>query len=173
MNITRRDLEHAWNTAQSVHRRLSGHKGMIEAGASAFTTQAESGLAAFGYGVLEGRHGPVKIGPVSADLLAAAVLHGVGVFGLAGEYGGHLSNFANGLLDGYLHRMGIGLGASMAQKAGRALPSVADPKGAFHFGARSGMNPRRGDEGRRTGVGARRAQPMSDGELAALMMNAR
>lgn len=168
MNITRRDLEHAWDVATSVHRDLSGHKGMIKATAGAVATQAESGLAAFGYGYVEGKYGPVKVGPLDADFLAALVLHGIGISGFAGEYGGHLNNFATGLLDGYLHRLGVGMGAM-------SKPAKAGPVG--RLGTRYGdfnhtigrTNPAYGDFNHRVG----KATPMSDAEIAALMMSAR
>ncbi len=125
LNITRRDLEHAFAYANSVHSRGQSLAKHGEYVVGTVACQAESGLASFGYGVLEGRYGPVKIGPVSADLAAAVLLHGAGFLGITGKMSGHAHNFAQGLADGYLQRLGIGIGTSLGVKAGKAPHQIS------------------------------------------------
>lgn len=134
LHITRRDLEEAFNYANKIHKTGSGLREHGEYVVGTAAAQAESGLAAFGYGVLEGRMGPVKVGPVSGDLLAGLALHLAGFSGYAGKMRGHAHNFAQGLMDGYLHRLGIGVGTTMGMAAGHTAISTTDPKGAFAVG---------------------------------------
>jgi hypothetical protein len=129
LNITRRDLEHAFAYANSLHSRGQSVAKHGEYVVGTVACQAESGIAAFGYGVIEGRVGPVKVGPISADLLAAILLHGAGFLGFTGKMSGHAHNFAQGLADGYLHRLGIGIGTELGKKAGRAPHQIS---GAHH-----------------------------------------
>lgn len=161
LNITRRDLEHAFAYANSLHTRGQSVAKHGEYVVGTVACQAESGLASFGYGVLEGRYGPVKVGPVSADLLAALLLHGAGFLGVTGKMSGHAHNFAQGLADGYLQRLGIGIGTSMGQKAGKAPHQISGARtSTFVGGARQA-----------TVVGAARSRGMSqltEAEIAAL-----
>lgn len=160
LNITRRDLEHAFAYANSLHSRGQSVAKHGEYVVGTVACQAESGIAAFGYGMLEGRVGPVKIGPVSADLLAALLLHGAGFLGVTGKMSGHAHNFAQGLADGYLHRLGIGIGTEMGKKAGRAPHQISGAQRSSIVGA-----------ARANIVGAARARGMSqltEAEIAAL-----
>jgi hypothetical protein len=162
LNISRRDLEHAFAYANSLHSRGQSVAKHGEYVVGTVACQAESGLASFGYGVIEGRYGPVKIGPVSADLLAALLLHGAGFLGVTGKMSGHAHNFAQGLADGYLQRLGIGIGTTMGQKAGKAPHQIS---GAQHSATIIGTRLRS------TIVGAARSRGMSqltEAEIAAL-----
>lgn len=163
LNISRRDLEHAFAYANSLHSRGQSVAKHGEYVVGTVACQAESGLAAFGYGVLEGRVGPVKIGPISADLLAAVLLHGAGFLGVTGKISGHAHNFAQGLADGYLHRLGIGLGTTMGQKAGRAPHQISGAQRSNIIGAsRSHV------VGAATHARARGMSQLTEAEIAAL-----
>lgn len=127
LSISRRDVEEALDYAGRMrdHAKGMSHKGEYVLGTVA--TQAESGLAAFGYGVVLGKFGEVKIGPAPADLLAGVGLHAAGLLGAFGKHAGHAHNFAQGLIDGYVQRLGVGVGVRMAQKA--APPRVSGAMG--------------------------------------------
>lgn len=154
LNISRRDVEEAIRYAGSVQRSISPYKAHGEYLAGTVACQAESGLAAFGYGMLEGRYGPIKVGPVHLDLLAGLALHAGGFLGVAGKHAGHVHNFAQGLCDGYLHRLGIGMGTTMGLSAGVKPHTIS-----------GGTNPR----GRFGGVPQnRRPAPLTQAEIAAL-----
>ncbi len=105
--ISRRDVEQALRYARSVTARATSKDGSTM---GVLLRQGTSAAAAFGYGVVEGRFGPQNLGPVSVDLLTAILLNVAGFSGIAGDYSGHAHNVAQGLLDGYAHRMGVGLG---------------------------------------------------------------
>lgn len=155
LNITRRDVEDAIRFAGSTQRSLSPYREHGEYLAGTVACQAESGLAAFGYGLLEGRYGPIKVGPVHLDLLAGLGLHAAGFLGVAGKHAGHVHNFAQGLCDGYLHRLGIGMGTTMAMNSGvqpHRISGGTNPRG--RFGA---VHP------------SQRPAPLTQSEIAALV----
>lgn len=157
LNISRRDVENALATMGSAHRSASRFKGHGEYVVGTFAAQAESGLSAFGYGALEGRFGPIKVGPVSADLLAAVLIHGAALLGVAGAHAGHAHNFAQGLMDGHLHRLGIGVGTAWGKSAGSAPAKVSGRAGhAFERGATHAR------------VDAGGTKPLTAAEIAAL-----
>lgn len=128
VDLQLRDIENAIGYAGRLrdHARSISHQGEYVMGTVG--QQATSGLAAFGYGVVLGRYGEVRIGPLPADVLGAACLHGAGFLGVFGEQAGHAHNAAQGLVDGYLQRVGIGLGARMMQQA-KAPPPAARVSG--------------------------------------------
>lgn len=126
IELSRRDIEDA---LAHVGRMRDGARGMAKQGSYVVGTiagQVESAFAAGSYGVVLGRYGEVRIGPAPADLLAAFGLHVAGFLGAFGDHAGHAHNFAQGLLDGYVQRLGIGLGARMMQasKAPAAAPGA-------------------------------------------------
>jgi hypothetical protein len=126
VNLTVRDLQSALDYAGRLRdsARSVSHQGEYVMGTVA--QQATSGLSALGYGFLLGRYGEIKVGALSADLLGGAALHGAGLLGVFGRHAGHAHNAAQGLLDGYLQRVGIGLGARMQEaKAQPAQPRVS------------------------------------------------
>lgn len=139
VNLTVRDLHHAMDYAGRLrdHARALSHTGEYVLGTTA--QQAESGLAAFGYGVLLGRYGEIKIGPFSADVVGGVALHGAGLLGLFGKHAGHAHNAAQGLIDGFVQRVGIGIGARSTQKTAPAKVSGASNLGSinpsYRFGA--------------------------------------
>ncbi len=120
--ISRRDVQDALRFARSVSSRASGggDKGIT----GTLIRQGTSGAAAFGYGVLEGRFGPLQVGPVPANLVAAILLNFAGFSGFAGGAASHVHDAAQGLLDGYLHTMGVSIGDKLSKSAPAAPPQV-------------------------------------------------
>lgn len=116
LTITRRDIEAAERMGRSAMR----HKEKVENVMGAVTQTAEISVAAFGMGVLQGRFGPISLGPIPVDLLAFALLSLGGYMGLGGKYNEHMHNFADGLGASYLHTLGAGFGVSWGQKAGKS-----------------------------------------------------
>lgn len=113
LQLSRRDIESGIKHLQSVHADYLGFKGNAEDTIGAIASQALSGVAAFGYGVAEGMYGPIKVGPVHADLLAGLVLHGAAFFGYAGKHAGAAHSLAQGFVDGHLGRIGMGIGTNL------------------------------------------------------------
>lgn len=159
-SITRRDVDHMIDFMKEAQGRALNYRKPAENAMGVLGSQAESGLAAFGYGVVEGAFGPVSLGPVPADLAGAFLLHLGGLFGLFGGAAGHAHNFAQGLADASLHRLGIGMGARWAQKP-KAATAGTNARGGYHI---SGTNPR----GRYDAVAGRASiKPMTEAEIAA------
>jgi hypothetical protein len=136
LQLTRRDIEGGIRHLQGVHANYLGFKGKSEDAIGAIASQCLSGVAAFGYGVAEGCYGPIKVGPVNADLLAATLLHGLAFFGYAGRHQHAAHSFAQGLADGFLGRMGLGVGTNIGLAKAPPHPAVTTtgPGGSFHVG---------------------------------------
>lgn len=165
LQITRRDIQDAIGFVTGQKAKYAEHA-PGETTAGAFAAQAISGVTAFGYGMIEGRFGPVMVGRhLSADLLGAALLHGLGLLGWAGRMQFATHSAAQGLLDGYAHRLGIGVGTKMGLGAGApsrpVLASGASVAGSFHAETESD---RRSPESR---------GPITEGEIVALVERSR
>ena len=133
--FTRRDVEQGIRTLQATHAKYLGFKGHTEDAVGAVAGQVLSGTAAFGYGVAEGMFGPIKVGPVHADVGAALLLHGIAFFGYAGRHQGAAHSIAQGLADGFLARTGMGVGTTMALRRGAAQrPAVSSGVAAPQVG---------------------------------------
>lgn len=164
IQITRRDIESAIEQIGLVRGQASAHSSKGEYVAGTLASQAESGLAAFGYGCLEGAYGPVRIMNVHADLAAALALHAAGIFGLFGKHAGHAHNFAQGLADGYLARLGMGTGAKYANdKSGRPFQATSGPS----FQVSGTRDPRRPRMNGAAAISGERPRPMTTAEIAA------
>jgi len=175
--ITRRDITSALDKARAFRDVGMLHKPAIEGAVGALACQVESVAASLGYGVLAGRYGAIKVGPLHVDFLAGMALHGAALFGFTGKYGDHAHNFATGLIDGYAHRVGIGIGTRMAIAARKPPPNVmakgglfsvagTNPRGDYHI---AGTNPR----GEYRIKGARRPAPLTPAEIAAMTSQVR
>jgi hypothetical protein len=87
-------------------------------------TTLETGAAAFGLGVVQGRWGPIDLLGVPVDLAAAVALHAMALLGMGGEASHHMQNFGNGALASYLNTVGRGIGISMAQEPAETAGGV-------------------------------------------------
>lgn len=129
LQLTRRDIESGIRTLQNTHAEYLGFKGKTEDAIGAVASQCLSGVAAFGYGVAEGCYGPIKVGPVNADLLAATLIHGLAFFGYAGRHQAAAHSLAQGLADGFLGRLGMGVGTNLHLGKGAAPSPQPQVKG--------------------------------------------
>ncbi len=158
--ITRRDLDHALDFMKDAHGRAISKSKTGENAMGVIGSQVESGFAAFAYGALEGSMGPISVLDVPADAITSVVLHAAGLFGLFGGASGHAHNLAQGLGDGYLHRLGMGIGMKYASKpasAPSAVAKAAGRAGSFVSGTRT-RSP---------------MKPMTEAEIAALTSSIR
>lgn len=69
------------------------------------------------FGVVQGRYGAKKIGPVPVDLATAVVAHAVGLTGPS-RYAHQLHNIGHGAMAAYAVAVGRGFGKKMRAKAG-------------------------------------------------------
>jgi hypothetical protein len=161
LQLTRRDIESGIRHLQGVHADYLGIKGKSEDAFGAVASQCLSGVAAFSYGVAEGCYGPIKLGPVNADLAAALALHAAAFFGYAGKHAPAVHSLAQGLADGFLGRMGIGVGTNLGLRKGHQPMTTASP--SFHVGGASAPHQ----------VPSRRAGDLTDAEITALVERAR
>jgi hypothetical protein len=164
--ITRRDVDDMISFMQNAQGRALDYKKPAENAMGVIGSQVESGFAAFSYGMLEGAYGPITVGPVPADGLLALALHGLGLFGVFGGAEGHAHNFAQGLADSALHRLGAGLGNRLATQhaAAKTSGTSAHPyRGENAFGRTDA----RGREHAFAGAPAPRIKPMTEAEIAA------
>lgn len=121
LTLTRRDVEDAFANLRDSQRRLSGRGETIT---GHVVQSVEVAAGALANGVVSGRFGNVYLGKdqvqVPVDLLVGLGGHALAFFGFAGKYDEHLHNFSDGFLAGYLTKVGAGLGAKLAMKAGKA-----------------------------------------------------
>lgn len=129
MQLTRRDIASGLGQLRDQASRALDLGGRTETSFGAIGSQLVSGGASFGYGILDGCFGPIKLGPVQADLLGALLCHGAGFFGLAGRHQDVAHSLGQGLFDGFLGRLGSGIGAEMAiARAGQPqVPPASAP----------------------------------------------
>jgi len=125
LNITRRDIEEAHQFARDALNRAKGYKNSGEAVVGQLTQTLEVAAGAVAVGALSGRFGPLTIAnsPVPLDLALGVAGHAMGFVGIAGRHAEHLHNFSDGVIAGYLTKLGVGFGAQMRTKAG--LPVLA------------------------------------------------
>lgn len=165
IQLTRRDLEHAYDQVSNVHRVLKGHRTAGENIARHAMTGVEVLAGAAVSGIVAGRFGApyltVAGQNVPLDALAGVGLHALAFFGTFGNYGEHVHNFATGVLSQYVARWGVGYGSSMREKAG--LPRVAGTSESHAFAAPAAA-PRMASPGR---------GPLTEAELAAIASRAR
>lgn len=131
-NLTRRDIEDAYRYNDRAlsrardpdgGRTLHGALGRLVAG-------GEVAAGALGVGFVAGRFGPkateIKIGDkitIPVDACVAIAGHALAFSGyLGGDLAEHVHNLSNGVLAGYLTKLGAGLGDKARAAAG--LPSV-------------------------------------------------
>lgn len=91
---------------------------------------AEVATVALGFGYIQGRFGPKKLGPIPLDLLLGSAGHVVGLMELAGEFTPHLHNLADGAIASFANTWGRGVGRDGRIKAGKT-PLVSGSVGAM------------------------------------------
>jgi hypothetical protein len=124
--LTRRDLQYA-HSAVSRALRDPDKKTMTESVVGVGLSALEVNAGAFAGGVMGGRWGSVDLYGVPADAASGLALHALGLTGLAGKYGEHVHNFANGLLAAWTMRAGVTVGMLWRQKAGLSAVAMQLP----------------------------------------------
>lgn len=165
IQLTRRDLEQAYDQVASASRFARGHRAQGERIARHAIQGVEVLAGAAASGFIAGRYGAphLMIGGTALplDAAAGAGLHALAFFGLFGNYDEHVHNFANGVLAQYVARWGVGYGTHLREKAG--LPRVA--------GTGRGSAPMTGAPAPAAMRGGR--GPLTAAELAAIAAHAR
>jgi len=127
IQLTQRDLQHAYDQVSSAHRLISGHRSKGESIARNAVTALEVLAGTAVSGVVAGRFGApyasIAGHTLPLDLAGGIALHGAAFFGLFGNYGDHIHNFATGVMSQYVTRASVAYGAHMREKAG--LPRVS------------------------------------------------
>ena len=92
----------------------------------------EVATVALGFGYVQGRFGPQKLGPIPLELLLGSAGHIVGLMDLAGEFTPHLHNLADGAIASFANTWGRGVGRDGRIKANLPpLPQVSGSVGAM------------------------------------------
>jgi len=175
LTITRRDIEDAYSAASAAHRHVQGIKGKGESVAGSLVQTVEVNAGALAVGVACGRYGALHLqgSSIPLDLAGGVLIHGAAFFGLAGRYGEHAHNFADGVLAAYTTKFGIGLGTKM--RADKGLPpamTVSGNDGGFRMGAQGQSAGHRQDGAHRIGTNGLNThvgeEPLTEAELAAM-----
>ena len=171
LTITRRDIEDAYSAASAAHRHVQGIKGKGESVAGSLVQTVEVNAGALAVGVACGRYGALHLqgSSIPLDLAGGVLIHGAAFFGLAGRYGEHAHNFADGVLAAYTTKFGIGLGTKM--RADKGLPPAMTVSGSdqpqYRMGGQAphqvGTNGLHRTSGQHVGE-----EPLTEAELAAM-----
>ncbi len=100
---------------ERVGAKLDRHKEKTEEAIGQGLQLAEVAGASFAAGYANskfGANGELQVKGVPADLLAGLGLHALAFAGMAGKYGEHAHNLADGLVGAYAYRAGAHLGAT-------------------------------------------------------------
>lgn len=141
LTITRRDIEDAYSAASAARDHVKGISSKGESVAGQLIQTIEVNAGALAVGVACGRYGALHLkgSTIPLDLAAGVAIHGAAFFGLAGRYGEHAHNVADGVLAAYVTKFGIGLGTKM--RADKGLPPAMTVSGDDEP-ARMGYDPR-------------------------------
>ena len=126
-------LDRAHDYRQRYERLKVTHKGKIEKVkdmSKVAVRTLEIATVAAGFGYVQGRFGPKKVGPIPLDLLLGGAGHIVGFMELAGEFTPHLHNLADGAIASVANTWGRGVGREGRAKAGKP-PLVSGSMGAM------------------------------------------
>lgn len=153
-------IRHAYHAARRAHTSLSAHRGRVEGAVGQIAQTVEVGAAAFGFGYLNGKG--IKLPGANLppiDLTAGVLLQAAAHFGLAGKYGEHLHNFADGALAAYAAKLGTRAGAGQPLTF---MSGVAQP--GFFAGVSQRSRPRNGNMPYSMNAGCDNS-PLSEAEL--------
>lgn len=141
IQLTRRDLEEAYQKASDAHRIVAGYRTQGEKIAEHAIQSVEVLAGAAAAGVAAGRFGAphLKLGTqtIPLDLFGGVLLHGAAFFGLFGKYGEHVHNFSDGVMAQYMARWGVGYGTHLREKAGLPRVAGASPQGQAQMNERA------------------------------------
>lgn len=179
--LSRRDVDAAYAYANRNMKRLRDPETKGSSGVLHRLLQSGEILAgAAAVGVASGRFGPLNIGntPVPIDLVGGIGGHLI-AFWLDGAASPHIHNVSNGVLAGYITKLGVGVGTSLRMKAGLSPVSTSgdadggsagpgatyDIIGAAPYHAPAALS--------QPQTAARAAAPLTEAELAALAQQVR
>ena len=113
MSLTRRDFDRAQSLIRRQARDAERTQARRETYMGQVTQSLEIGAGALASGVLAGRFESMALfGIIPMDLLVGLGLHGLGFTNMMGKYADDVHNVADGVLAGYLVKLGAGLGTS-------------------------------------------------------------
>jgi hypothetical protein len=123
INISRRDIQSAYDYAnRGLSHARDPNGGQAGRALGKVLDAGVTAAGALGVGVASGRFGPLTVGPVPLDLAGAVGGHLVAFWLEAdrpSEIANQVHNLSNGVLAGYLTKLGIGLGTRMRMNAGQ------------------------------------------------------
>jgi hypothetical protein len=126
-------LDRAQDYRQKYERLKVTHRGKVEKVkdmSKVAVRTFEVATIAAGFGYVQGRFGPKKVGPIPLDLLLGGAGHIVGFMELAGEFTPHLHNLADGAIASFANTWGRGVGRDGRAKSGQP-PLVTGSIGAM------------------------------------------
>lgn len=130
MAITRRDVDSLYGSMRDAHgyiqsQRDNGKSRTKDIGGRLLKA-GEVAAGAATVGLLVGRlnHWNIPNTPIPVGLAIGAAGHLIDFFGVAGDYGAHVANFADGAFASWATMLGAGYGTQMRQKAGLATPPI-------------------------------------------------
>lgn len=126
-------LDKAQDYRQKYERLKVSHRGKLDKVkdvSKVAVRTSEVAVVAAGFGYIQGRFGPKKVGPIPLDLLLGGAGHIVGFMELAGEFTPHLHNLADGAIASFANTWGRGLGREGRAKAGQP-PLMSGSVGAM------------------------------------------
>jgi len=171
MNISKNTLEKLKDSAERAKQKYAGAIKKGEEIVESVVHTAEVSMAAFGFGVLDGRYGGVEVVGVPLSLLAGAGGHVAGFF-LQGKAAPHLHGFADGAMAAFAHKLGHGTGKEWRQGAKEpALPGDNYTVAGEMDEGSSGSNGRRSIEAGQTSRGFA-SDGVRDPDLAKLVNQA-
>ena len=133
MSLTRRDFARYDSKIRRMQRDAERDQARKETYMGQAMQSLEIGAGALASGVLAGRFESMTLfGIIPMDLLVGLGLHGLGFTNMAGKYSDDIHNVADGVLAGYLVKLGAGLGTSWRIQAG--LSPFATTSGALPAG---------------------------------------
>jgi len=179
INITRRDIQAAHDYAsRSLSRARDPERGSAGQVLDKLLETGEVLAGAAAVGVASGRFGPLNIAntPIPLDLVGGIGGHLLG-FWIGGKTSDHIHNFSNGVLAGYVTKLGVGVGNTLRAKAGQ-VPFTTMGEGEEILSSFSGERARMHGGMPAYGAGAETGAapsggPLTEAELAALAQQVR
>jgi hypothetical protein len=169
--LSRRDVDAAYSYANRSMRRLRDPEKDEKSVLNKLLQTGEVLAGAAVVGVASGRFGPLNVAgtPIPLDLVGGVGGHLI-AFWLDGTASKHIHNVANGVLAGYVTKLGVGVGAKLRTKAGLSPFTLQDVTGADPMLL---AEPQIDIVGRAVGLHKTGAAPLTEAELAALAQQVR
>jgi hypothetical protein len=124
-------FHHLQKKLETAQKRVSKIKEMADDKVQHVVRSTEVGASALVLGVVMGKYGAKAetIAGIPTGLATAAVLHGMGLFGVGGDMASHLHAFGDGALATFASGFGKQIGAASAAglPAGEAIRRAMNP----------------------------------------------